>query len=201
MAGADATVPRRSDVDKADKTAGRKVADQARSDLETASAKATEAGGELKDEAEKQIGDIQAKAATAASEQKDIAADRINGFAAALKDTAENLDQRNETAVAGYARDLAGGVERFSKTLKDRELGDLMGTVEDFGRRQPAAFLGIAALVGFASGRFAVASAEKRERLQSSRPVTEQRSPKRAAGLNSTRAAPARHGIQEKNDA
>ncbi|SDB58748.1 hypothetical protein [Bauldia litoralis] len=116
------------------------------------------------DEAKKQVGEIEAKAETFAGEQKDAAAERLVGIAAALKDVAGDLDNRDEPAVAGYARDLAKGIGRVSDTIKDRDVGDLMAMAEDFGRKQPAAFLGLAALAGFASGRFALASAAKRER-------------------------------------
>jgi hypothetical protein len=53
-------------------------------------------------------------------------------------------------------------LERFSQTLKDRDLGTLVGQVEDFARHQPGAFIGSAALLGFMAARFLKSSAERR---------------------------------------
>jgi hypothetical protein len=51
----------------------------------------------------------------------------------------------------------------MGKTIEDRDVDDLLGMTQDFGRRQPVAFLGAAALAGFVASRFALASAHRRE--------------------------------------
>lgn len=139
------------------------VAGRAERDIDTVKSKAVEIGSDLADEAKKQAGVIEKKAASFAGEQKNAAADRLGGVASALNDVAKSLKERDDDTIARYARDLADGVDRASHTLKDREVGDLVAMAEDFGRKQPVAFLGLAALAGFASGRFALASAAKRK--------------------------------------
>jgi len=55
-------------------------------------------------------------------------------------------------------RQAADGLESLSRNLADKEPGDLLNAVRDFGRKNPAAFIGGAVLVGLALGRFARAS-------------------------------------------
>src|SRR5690606_7775106 len=63
--------------------------------------------------------------------------------------------------IASYARDAARGISGMSSAVRDRGVDDLMQNVQQFARTQPAAFLGVAALAGFAASRFAKASAHR----------------------------------------
>jgi hypothetical protein len=49
----------------------------------------------------------------------------------------------------------------MSTALRERGVDELMQSVQHFARTQPAAFLGAAALAGFAASRFAKASASR----------------------------------------
>lgn len=73
---------------------------------------------------------------------------------------AELGDKQSPTS--GYARTLADGLQDFSRTVSERDVDSLMGLAEDFGRRQPAAFMGAAALAGFVASRFLMASGQRR---------------------------------------
>ena len=117
----------------------------------------------LKEEAKNQIGDAAEKAKGFAGEQKDMAAIQLSGIAAAITKVADELSQTDQGAIAGYARDLAGGVGKFADTVQNKNVDDLMGMAQDFGRKQPVAFLGAAALAGFVASRFALASAHRRD--------------------------------------
>ena len=55
-------------------------------------------------------------------------------------------------------KQAADGLESLSRNLADKDPGDLLNAVRDFGRRNPAAFIGGAVLVGVALGRFVRAS-------------------------------------------
>ena len=46
--------------------------------------------------------------------------------------------------------------------MRNRDVDDLIAMAEDFGRRQPVAFMGAAALAGFLASRFLLASAKRR---------------------------------------
>jgi hypothetical protein len=117
----------------------------------------------LKEEAQSQLGAATEKAKGFAGEQKDIAATQLSGIAAAITKVADELAQTDQGAVASYARDLASGVGKFADTVQNKNVDELMGIAQDFGRKQPVAFLGAAALAGFVASRFALASAHRRD--------------------------------------
>jgi hypothetical protein len=66
--------------------------------------------------------------------------------------------------VANFARKAAGEIEHLADAVKDRDLSDLVGVVQDYARRQPAIFLGATALAGFVVTRFLTTSAQKRSK-------------------------------------
>ena len=116
----------------------------------------------LKAEAKSQIGAATDTAKGFVGEQKDMAASQLSGIAAAITKVADEL-QTDQSAVAGYARDLASSVGKFVDTVQNKNVDDLVGMAEDFGRKQPVAFFGAAALAGFVASRFALASAHRRD--------------------------------------
>jgi hypothetical protein len=95
-------------------------------------------------------------------DQKHAMAEQVSGLASALHNTAEHLKTQDQGAMAQYTQQAAEGLQRFSQTLKDRDLGSLVGQVEDFARHQPGAFIGSAALLGFMAARFLKSSSERR---------------------------------------
>ncbi len=46
--------------------------------------------------------------------------------------------------------------------MRERDVDQLLGTVEDFARRQPVAFLGAAVMAGFGIARLMKSSADRR---------------------------------------
>lgn len=98
-----------------------------------------------------------------AEEQKAAGADRFKGYAGSINRAADSLDDEMPM-VANFARKAAGEIEHLADAVKDRDLGDLVGVVHDYARRQPAVFLGATALAGFVVARFLSTSAQKRSR-------------------------------------
>jgi hypothetical protein len=139
------------------------VTDQARHDLDAVAQRARDEARELSHKAGEKVSEATDKAKSFASDQKDLAAGQINGVAAAITKVADELEGSDQQTVARYARDLASGLSNLGKTVEDRDVDDLMGLAQDFGRKQPVAFLGAAALAGFVASRFAVASAHRRD--------------------------------------
>ena len=139
----------------------------ARRDLDAVAQKAADEVASLKHQAGEQIHDATDKAKTFASEQKDLAAGQISGVASAINKVADELDGGDQQMVARYARDLASGLSEFGGTVQNKNVDDLMGMAQNFGRSQPLAFLGAAALAGFVASRFALASAHRRDKAQS----------------------------------
>jgi hypothetical protein len=97
--------------------------------------------------------DVKARATAFADEQKQYGAERLEGVADVVDKAAADLEQELPQA-AGYVRDAARGLNDFSRNLRDRSVGDLLDTVNDFARREPAAFFGTTVLAGFVLSRF-----------------------------------------------
>jgi uncharacterized phage infection (PIP) family protein YhgE len=94
-----------------------------------------------------------AEARRIASQQKEAGADRLGEMAGAVHGAARSLES-GMPQMASYVRDAAGKLEDAAKTLRTRNIDDLMGEVGRFARAQPALFFGGAMLAGFALTRF-----------------------------------------------
>lgn len=86
-------------------------------------------------------------------EQKDRMASAVHGVADMLRRTADTLERENNAAAAHYADRAAAQIDRFSETVRNRQLGEMVATAEDFARRQPALFIAGAVAAGFVIGR------------------------------------------------
>ena len=102
------------------------------------------------------------RAQAVAGEQKNLAAERLTGFASALRHASSDLDEQGQSVVSGFVRQAADGLEHFSGAMRRNDVDDLVGSIEDFARRQPAVFIGSAVLAGFGIARFMKSSSERR---------------------------------------
>jgi hypothetical protein len=93
-------------------------------------------------------------------EQKKAASRSIDSFAQAVRRASDELQDQDQTAAAQLIQQAAGGLESLSRTLSNQSLGDMINTVRDFGRRNPVALAGGAALLGLALGRVARTAAD-----------------------------------------
>jgi hypothetical protein len=115
--------------------------------------------------------DAQTRARATVNQEKDTAAERLHAFASTLRSAADELKSRHQHLSAGCVEHAADGLEGVSGALRGRDLDELVGSVEDFARRQPAAFLGGALLTGLALARFMKSSAERRSPRPDSYPA------------------------------
>ena len=99
------------------------------------------------------------KMRTAVEDQKNAGADFVSGLAGAVRRAAAEFDDQLPQA-GQYIRRAAEQIDGASEALRRRDLGQLVGEVQDFARRQPTAFLGAALLAGFAAVRFLKSSTE-----------------------------------------
>ncbi|KIN65853.1 hypothetical protein Z945_900 [Sulfitobacter noctilucae] len=106
--------------------------------------------------------DAAEKAATEASQYADqakgAAADEVKGVASALRTAADEM--RSGSPQERTMSQIADGLADASDSIRGKDLGEMVGSISDFARRNPIAFLGGAALLGFAATRFAKASSE-----------------------------------------
>ena len=117
---------------------------------------ASEAGDKLQDEA---MG------------RKNQAADYVDRVADAMRRAAGEFEPDLPIA-ASYIRSAATQVESASASVRNGDLRDLLEGAQSFARSQPTAFLGIAALGGFALVRFLKSSAKEGQTSQSDMPTT-----------------------------
>ena len=101
------------------------------------------------------------KAAEVAERQKGYASDQIENFARALEKVGDEMQTGQPGAVADYTKRLGTSARQFAERVQDKDLGQIASIAEDFGRRQPLAFLGLAAIAGLAASRFLTASASR----------------------------------------
>jgi uncharacterized phage infection (PIP) family protein YhgE len=94
-----------------------------------------------------------AEARRIASQQKAAGADRLGDVADAVHGAARSLES-GMPQMASYVHDAAVRLEDAAKTLRQRNVDDLMGEIGRFARSQPALFFGGAMLAGFALTRF-----------------------------------------------
>jgi hypothetical protein len=134
------------------------AADQARAVKQQARETTEEVTGDARAAAEQ----VKEQAYSTADRQKDAAAQQMGGWAQALRTASDDLRNRGQEIAAGYVGQAADGLERASGTVRARDVDDLIGTVEDFARRQPVAFLGGAVAAGFGLARFMRSSADRR---------------------------------------
>tara|TARA_R110000868_G_scaffold23357_3_gene94340 strand:- start:2824 stop:3426 length:603 start_codon:yes stop_codon:yes gene_type:complete len=138
------------------------AAGKAKHDLDAVGMRAKDDVRELGHKANEKISEATDSAKSFADDQKNMAAGQIKNVADAIAKVAYELDGEQPT-VARYARDLGAGLSSAGKTVQDHDVDDLMGMAQDFGRKQPVAFLGAAALAGFVASRFALASSHRRD--------------------------------------
>ena len=89
----------------------------------------------------------------AAEGQKAGIADQIDGLADAVHKSGEQFKGQQDwiaSAVDRGASELSG----LAKSLRENDLGTLLGQVQGFARQQPALFIGAAFAAGFALSRF-----------------------------------------------
>ena len=117
-------------------------------------------GAQIVEQAKARISDVTDKARDAAEDQKTFVAAQVDGVADAVSRVADELETSNGPT-AHYARMIADNAQQLSNTIRDKSVDQLIGMAQDFGRKQPAAFIGAAALLGFVASRFVMASANR----------------------------------------
>jgi hypothetical protein len=134
---------------------GSEAASGAMSAVGTAVEQAKEKTGELVDQATEQ-------AKPQLESRKEQMAEGLGSTAHALRQTSRQLrEQEAAVPVAEYAERAAARVDRLADHLRERDLRELIGEVEDFARRQPVLFVGGAFTLGLFAARFLKSSGER----------------------------------------
>jgi hypothetical protein len=85
---------------------------------------------------------------------KTVAAEQLGALAGGIRKSAEGWDDQRHAWVKQYLGDAADGLDRFSSTLREKNLGAFLTDAEALARRHPAMFAACCAAAGFALTRF-----------------------------------------------
>jgi hypothetical protein len=140
-----------NEFDSTDPTASSTRTDQAKQLI-------GQAGQTLKQEAQTFAAAAGDKVKAEAQKHAQTATKTLGDFANAVRRAGDELAQNDQSPASRLVRQAADGLEGLSRNLADKQPEDLLNAVRDFGRRNPAAFIGGAVLVGLALGRFVRAS-------------------------------------------
>ena len=100
--------------------------------------------------------------------QKAAGADYVGNVASIIRRTAYEFD--TDIPQAGhYIRKAAAQLENVSEAMRNRNMSEIVGNVQQFARKQPTAFFGAAVLIGFAAVRFLKSGSGDNQRRQSGR--------------------------------
>jgi ElaB/YqjD/DUF883 family membrane-anchored ribosome-binding protein len=90
------------------------------------------------------------------------AGEQVSATAEALRSTGRHLREQGQDPQAKAADRVAHHADRVGRYLTESDADRILADVEDFGRRQPMAVIGIGVALGFAASRFLKASSRKR---------------------------------------
>jgi hypothetical protein len=136
-------------------------------------------GAEVQHLAGDVAGDAKKSVESKAAAGKDFAAEQLGTVADALRKTSKEL-RAAESGATDYVDMAARSVEKVSSYLQTRTLGQLIGDVEGYARREPAMFLGGAFLAGVLGGRFLKSAKPAAPPVQASRGASGQQPGMRA---------------------
>jgi ElaB/YqjD/DUF883 family membrane-anchored ribosome-binding protein len=139
--------------------AGRDYKDKAADLAGTSTEKLKDQATELGDAARNMAGQAADKVKDAVSDKKSAGAEYVGSLAETMRRAGREFD--NDLPIAGkYIRKAASQVDSVADSIRTGDFNDLVRNAQSFARRQPAAFLGIAAFAGFAAVRFLKSSSD-----------------------------------------
>lgn len=154
--------PGAADLTEQAKSLGRDLKSKASDLTDTVTRAAKDQAADFGTAAKDLATDATGKVTTAMNEQKAAGADYLGTVAQAVHRAAREFEGDVPQA-AQYIRQAAGQIETFADAVRQRNMGELVGEVRDFARRQPTLFFGGAVILGFAALRFFKSSASSSE--------------------------------------
>ncbi len=138
--------------------------DKTRNEVEASArqvvAEVREAGETVRSEVSDIAGNVRDEVMRHAEAGREQAADRLKSLAGHMQASSEELRGR-EAWLADLVDKGASELGSLAGALQRRDLGSLIGSLEDFARRQPALYAGAAVALGFAAARLAKSTATR----------------------------------------
>jgi hypothetical protein len=106
------------------------------------------------------VGKAKERATAQLSTQKDRATDGLGSIARAVRQSTSSLRENQQETVAQYVEKAADHIERFSNTLREKDVDELLREAQQFARRRPALFIGGSFAVGLLAARFLKSSSD-----------------------------------------
>ena len=135
------------------KTLGKDLKSKAADLTDTMTRAAKDQAGEIGTAAKDMAADATGRVTSAMNEQKTAGADYLGTIASAVQRAAGEFENDVPQA-AQYIRQAAGQIETVANAVRQRDMRELVGEVQEFARRQPTLFFGGAVILGFAALRF-----------------------------------------------
>lgn len=114
-------------------------------------------GGGLTDEVRQLMRD---RAYERLGNQKRVATDNLGTLAGAVRSMTQQLQDSGQPTLAGYVTRAADSIDRWSSRLREQEIDEAIREVQQFARRRPAMFLGMAFGAGVLAARFFKSTAQ-----------------------------------------
>jgi hypothetical protein len=106
---------------------------------------------------------VRESASAQLSNQKNKATEGLGSVAQAVRQSTQQLREQQHDTLAGYVESAADQIERLSQRLRSKEVSELLNDVQNLARRQPAAVIGGAFLLGLLGVRFLKSSSRSNE--------------------------------------
>ena len=135
------------------KTLGKDLKTKASELTDTVTRAAKDQAGEIGTAAKDMAAEATSRVTSLMNEQKTASADYLGTLAQAVQRAAGEFESDVPQA-AHYIRQAAGQIDAFARTVRRRDMRELVGEVQEFARRQPTLFFGGAVILGFAALRF-----------------------------------------------
>jgi len=103
---------------------------------------------------------VKERAAAQLSNQKDKATDGLGSVAQMVRQGTQQLRDQQHDTLAGYVDSAADQIDRLSRQLRDKDVGELVELAQDMARRRPAMFIGSAFALGVVGARFFKSSSD-----------------------------------------
>ena len=128
---------------------------------------AKDAGSQLGEAAQNLASTAKEKVDDAVAQRKSLGADYIGSIAQATSRAANEFDADVPQA-AQYIRQASEQIQGVADTIRNRDVRELVGEVQNFARQQPTLFFGGAVVLGFAALRFLKSTPQSPTGTQSS---------------------------------
>lgn len=146
--------------------AGAQVKQRAGEAMQASADAAREKFSEAADAAKEVAGDTMEQVQSRAREQQQTSADFVERLAGNFRQAAGAFETDVPFAARGI-NSAADYIDDAAAKIRDGSFRDLVDGATDFAKRQPAAFLGLSVLAGFAAVRFLKASGGKSSQTSS----------------------------------